>query len=459
MYAFTQSTGNGDMLMRRLFTRNCFVLPWTAMVLSSVLVLSPQIATAWGIHSLLTKVTVDLLPDWEREIIKVEEKGFVERYCIFPDDAKAPDAAPYIIAFPPGERVSLHIPASLERNKAVFDAYLPRVISLLKAGNTAEAMRYFGCVAHYLEDSAAPCHMAYGEIAVPEQGPPLLQMDFFKRFMPIPDEVDQEMLHSRIDNCAMTEDQLQQAVKGYKPRLLGYSVEELIFNLLEEHIAMNRRSSKRVIPMVQALGERDEAKFVALGVPAAADGTRLTADVLHTVLCLATSRLEGQPPLEVSLAERTPVRGSPFSWSDRNHQGQLIRNASGAVLRNMSDPPKLGRHPLKLQMADGSVREFSQGFGVGWRTEYTFLLPRGVFKTFTVYAGNDASLGTEGVNTFEVLLDDKLVATTLKLSGVAQPAQRLDVSLGDATTLTLRCRSEGAPNRTHGVWAEPKLVR
>lgn len=445
--------------MRAAFTSSRFASPWSAMAVLSMMLLSPQVAGAWGIHSLLTQVTVELLPEWEREVIKSEEKGFVQRYCIFPDDAKAPDAAPYIVEFPKELRVSLHIPASVERNKAVFDAYLPRVISLLKEGNTAEAMRYFGCVAHYLEDSAAPCHMAHGEIAVPPGEPPLLQMDFFKRFLPVSDEVDQQMLHARIDACGMTVDQLREAVKGYQPRLLGYSVEELIFNLTEEHLAMNGRSSKQLFPMIQALNEGDEAKFIALGITAAADGTRLTADVLHTVLCLANSRLEGTPPAEVSLADRTPARSSPFSWSDRNHQGRLIRNASGAVQQNMSDPPKLGRHPLKLQMPEGSVREFAKGFGVGWKTEYTFLLPRGVFKKFTVYAGNDAGLGTEGINTFEVLLDGKPAAATPKLTGIAQPAQRLDVPLGDATTLTLRCSSEGAPNRTHGVWAEPTLVR
>jgi hypothetical protein len=442
-----------------MLSRKRFAVPFIVLVICSTLIGSPQAARAWGIHSLLTKVSVQLLPDWQRQTIKAEEKGFIDRYCIFPDDAKAPDAAPYIVKFPPEAKVSLHIPGSLERNKMVFDAYLPQIVSLFQAGKTSEAMHYFGCVAHYLEDSACPCHMAHGEIAVPEQGPPLLQMDFFKRFLSLPDEVDQEMLHSRIDGCPMTEQQLCRAVEGYKPRLLGHSVEEMIFNLLEEHAAMNRRSSKQLIPMLQALADGDEAKFVARGVTAAADGTRLVADVLNTVLCLAQSRLETAPPAEVSLADRTPARGSAFSWSDRNHQGQLIPNASGAYARNMSDPPKLGRHPLKLKMADGSVREFAKGYGVGWKTEYTFLLPRGVFKTFTVYAGNDAELGTEGTNTFEILLDGKPAASTPKLIGAALPGQRLEVPLGNATTLTLRCQSEGRANRIHGVWAEPKLVR
>lgn len=445
--------------MRSMFTMKRSAVPFALLVIGSTLIVSPQAARAWGIHSLLTKASVQLLPDWQREAIKAEEKGFIDRYCIFPDDPKAPDAAPYIVKFPPEAKVSFHIPASLERNKMVFDAYLPQVVSLFQAGKTSEAMHYFGCVAHYLEDSACPCHMAYGEMTVPEQGPPLLQMDFFKRFLPLPDAVDQEMLHSRIDGCPMTEEQLCRAVAGYKPRLLGHSVEEMIFNLLEEHAAMNRRSSKLVFPMLQALADGDEAKFVAHGVTAAADGSRLVADVLNTVLCLAQSRCASTPPAEVCLADRTPARGSAFSWGDRNHQGQLIPNASGARARNMSDPPNLGRHPLKLKMADGSVREFAKGYGVGWKSEYTFLVPRGVFKTFTVYAGNDAELGTEGTAAFVVLLDGKPAATTPKLIGAALPAQRLEVPLGDASTVTLRCQSEGRANRIHGVWAEPKLVR
>lgn len=431
---------------------------WAAVGWCVVVILLPQSVFAWGIHGLLTKVALGLLSPWQRTLIQVEEKPMIQRYCIFPDDAQAKDAAPYIVKFPSEAKISLHIPASLEQNKMVFDAYLPRVVSLLRAGNTTEAMRYFGCIVHFLEDSACPCHMAYGTASVPEGAPPLLQMDFFKRFLPTSDKVDQEMLHSRIDGCGMTEEQLVRAVGAYQPRLLGHSVEELTFQLLEEQMRMNQRSSKRVFPMLQALSTDNESEFIAQGAAAAADGTRLVADALHTVLCIAQQRFDSPLPTEASLADRLPARATAFSWSDANHSGQLLRNASGAVFSNKSDPPKLGRCPLKLKMADGSVRQFALGFGVGGRTEYTFLLPKGQFKTFTVHAGNDAELSGEVNTSFEIALDGKPATATSKMTG-AQPSQRLEVPLGDAETITLRCKAEGPLNRTHGVWAEPKLVR
>lgn len=418
---------------------------------------APQTGWCWGIHPLLSKAAVELLPEWQHTLIKDSEKGFIQRYCNYPDIVREPDAAFHVLKFPAEVKVSHHIPNTLEHQKLLFDAYLPRIVDLLRAGKIDEAMRFFGSLGHFLEDSATPCHMAYGEAMVPPDGPPLLQGDFFKRFMLLPDIVDQEMLHSRIDGCKMTQEQLCKAVEGHRPRLLGHSVEELTFNLLEEHFQMNARSSRLLIPMVAALAAEDEAKFIEHGIQAAANGSRLVADVLYTMLSIAQSRFDTQPETEVSLADRTPARSNPFAWSDKNHLGRLIRNASGAVY-STSDPPQLGRHPLKLKMPDGQVREFAKGYGVGWRSEYTFLLPRGIFKTFTVTAGNDADIGREGTNTFEVLLDDKPVAATPRLKGEAV-AQCLEVSLGEASTLTLRCKSEGPASRVHGVWANPILKR
>lgn len=422
------------------------------------LILWPQTAGAWGIHSLLTQVALSLLPEWQRKAIGKEADNLVRRYCIFPDVVRDADAKPYVLPFPKEAEVSHHIPGTLAQQRLMFDAYLPRVVELLKAGNTVEALRLFGSLMHFIEDSSAPCHMRYGETRVPNDAPPMLQIDFFKRFLPLPDKVDQEMLHARIDSCAVTEAQLREAVGQHKPRLLGHSVEELAFQLLEEHVQMNARASKRLFPMLQALADDDEPRFIALGAQAAAEGTALSADVLYSVLCIAQSRFDAPPPATVSMADRTPAESSPFAWGDKNHQGRLLYNASGAIHSNMSEPAKLGRHPLSLLMPDGAVREFAKGYGVGGRTFYTFLLPRGVFRTFKVYVGNDAALGKQSVTTFEILLDGKPAAASPKFKG-AVPCAELNVPLGDAQSVTLRCQGEGPASTAHGVWAEPVLIR
>lgn len=431
--------------------------PSSIAMLTFAAFFAPGEAAGWGVHDRLTQAAVELLPDWQRAWIKAEEGALVRRYCVFPDFAGDVDAKPYILPFLAEEKISLHIPGQETKHRQLFDAYLSRTMASLKTGETADALRWFGCVAHFLEDSAAPCHMRFGELKFPEDGPPLLQMDFFKRFLPVSEMVDQQMLHSTIDNCPLTVEQLRQAVAGYRPRLLGHNLEEAIFHLLEAHLDANRQGSRQVFPMLVALNANDETRFVACGVEAAAAGTRVVADLLYTMLCLARQRFETRPATEASLADRTPAESSPFSWSDRNHQGRLIPNASGAVHSNMSEPKALGRHALRLKMADGSVREFAKGYGVGWRSEFTFLVPRGVYQTFSVYAGNDAQLGGDGTNRFEVLLDGQPAAATATMKG-AVAAERLEVPLNRAAAITLRCTSEGPPSKTHGVWAEPRLT-
>ncbi|MCX7825019.1 MAG: NPCBM/NEW2 domain-containing protein [Verrucomicrobiae bacterium] len=415
-------------------------------------------AFAWGTnHHHISQAAADLLPPWQREIIKDEIPPFVARYCLYPDVAGHADAKPYIMPVPPDAKALLHLPGGLERNKLVFDYYLPRVVTLFRQGEVKEAMRFFGSVAHYLEDSSCPAHFAHGDIAVPEGGPTLSQPSFIAGLMLLPPDIETEPFHARIDACPVSLAQLKAAVRGYRPRLLGASVDELIFHVLEQHHQMNARTQRLLIPMMQALGERNQSKFVKHGIIAAAEGARLLADVLYSVLSIAQNRFDTRPPGDVCLADFTPARTPPFTWSDRNHQGRLIRNASGSYAHHGGEPPGLGRHPLRLRMPDGKPRTFAKGFGVGWRTEYTFFVPTNVFAKFTVWAGNDAGIGAAGTNTFVVLLDGKIAATSRKMRGLEAPAEFFEIPLAGATNLTLRISSEGLPSRTHGVWAEPML--
>ena len=424
------------------------------------LLLAPLTASAWGPpHHYISQAALELLPAWQQPLLQDQAKPFVERYCLYPDYFFAPDAKPYIMPSPPEVKALLHLPAGLEQNKLVFDYYLPRVVELFRKGDVTNAMKNFGSLTHFLEDSSCPGHMAFGETAVPAGAPTLSQMDFIRRLMPLPDDVDHEFFHYRIDHTPMTLEQLRASVQGYRPRLLGQSVDELTFNLVEEHHQMNARSARHLIPMLQALGEHNTNQFLAHGLAAADNGTRLLADTLFTVLSIAHNRFASPPVRAVSLADYTPARGTPFAWTDPNHQGRLLRNFSGSWFPKGGETDRPGKLPLKLKLPEGEVRTFAKGFGVGWRTEYTFVLPAKLFQRFTVWAGNDAAIGGAGTNTFDVLLDGKVAASTGQLPGHAKAAQLLEVPLGSATNLTLRVQSDGAPKHTHGVWAEPTLHR
>ncbi|MCX6908980.1 MAG: NPCBM/NEW2 domain-containing protein, partial [Verrucomicrobia bacterium] len=296
-----------------------------------------------------------------------------------------------------------------------------------------------------------------GEVAVPEGAQMLSQIEYISRLMPLPEQTRMEWFHSRIDHCPFTLRDLKASVKKHQPRLLGASTEELIFNVVEQHFQMNQRAQQHLIPMIEALGANNMGRFKSEGVAAATESVRLLTDVFYTVLCIAKDRLETSLPREVSLADFTPATGSPFAWSDKNQQGRFLRNASGSWFASVGEFKSLGRQPLKLKMDDGKVKTFKKGFGVGWRTEYTFLMPTNVFATFSVWVGNDAALGAGSTNTFEVLVNGRSAATSAKMPGVEKPAQLLQVPLAGATNLTLRVKSECPPSSTHGVWAEPTL--
>ena len=432
----------------------------TKWLIALVLLAHAARAGAWGEpHAYISQTTIDLLPAWQQPLLGDQVKPFVDRYCIYPDLAFKPDAKPYIMPSPPGVKALLHLPAGMEQNKLVFDYYLPRTIALFREGNTTEAMKYFGCVAHYLEDSSCPAHISYGETAVPEGAQMLSQIGYIAHMMPLSERTSMEWFHSRIDHCPFTQEQLKSAVGKYKPRLLGATAEELIFNVVEQHYQMNQRAQRHLIPMLEALDANDMKKFKSHGIAAAAEAARLLTDVFYTVLCIAKDRVETPLPREVSLADFTPATGSPFAWSDRNHQGRFIRNASGSWFASAGEFESLGRQPLKLKMADGGVKVFKKGFGVGWRTEYTFLLPANVFTSFSVWAGNDAALGAGSTNTFVVLVNGQPAATSARMPGIEKPAQWLQVPLAGATNLTLRVKSECPPSSTHGVWAEPTLKK
>lgn len=416
-------------------------------------------AFAWGPpHEHISRVALERLPEWQREWVKAESENFSKDYCYYPDKFFTPEAKPYVLADPPGMDAVNHLPASREQNEMVFRHYFPRAMEAFAKGSLTDAMKYLGCVTHFIEDSSAPGHVPFGATRVDPLGPQLQQQGWLMDLLNVSDETRTEWVHLRVDHCPFTADDLRKSVGDYEPVLLGETIEELVFRLGERHREMNLRSARQLIPMIMALDRKDDAAFKAHGITAATGGVKLLADTLYTVLCIARGRFDEHTPARVDLSEFTPATGTAFKWSDRNHQGRFIRNASGAWHQREGEPKGIGRQPLKLRMKDGATREFATGFGVGHECEYTFLLPRGVFRAFTVWVGNDAALGTRGRNEFEIQLDDKVVATTGVLTGDA-PAVQLEIPLGEAARLTLRCKSTAKPDFTHGVWAEPILSK
>jgi hypothetical protein len=419
-----------------------------------------QQAWSWGEpHRTIARAVVQTLPAWQRDLIKAEIKDYTYTYCLYPDSApNDPVTKPYVM---PGAGMGMHLPQSRIQNQAILDYYFPLVARNLATNNIREAMRQFGSLTHYLEDSCCPGHIRYGDKGFPEGAPFLNMLEFFKQYMDVPPEKASAALHSVVDAGGFTDAQLAKALEGYKPRLLGATVDEALFFAGQRHEDMHTQAAHHLIPMLQAYFKDDTQTFGAEGLAVAELGARLVADVLYTLICISENKVDpaeaAAVPTSINLADVTMAAGMPFSWRT-NYGNQPVRNASGKSGLVSTDPVDLKAQPLRLLMEDGQVRGFAKGYGVNSGTRYMFLLCPGVFKTFSVTVGNQAGLGDEGDVGFRVLLDGKTVADTAVIEG-RKPARQIKVDLGQARELSLETYGTSPGRKCHAVWAEPVLRR
>lgn len=418
-------------------------------------------------HAMISRVACELLPAWQQRIITNDTEMFAARYCIYPDMPNEAEAKPYLMPNPPGTdsmTAILHNPAGREQNWLVFQYYVPRIVQTLETGKITEGMRWFGALTHYLEDSMAPPHVAYGQSTFPDGSSIISQLDFFMRYMPDSDRIKPGTLHGILDDPPFTIDDLRAAVRGYRPRLLGQAILDTQFMLAEEHQRRYERANKHTIPMIMAVANDDKKALIDHGVACATQAIQLVADALYTFLCAAHNRFTPEERAElardIELADFTPISEQVFRWGVKNYNGRFFRNASGGVGEDRY-PANLGLYPLKLKMPGDALRTFDKGFGVGAETKYTFILPPGAFTTLKVWVGNHAEIGAKGTSKYEVLIDGKVVASSEWMEGLTTPAQLLEVSLGGAERLTFHTMGKGEyiMGNVHGVWANPLLVR
>ncbi len=239
-----------------------------------------------------------------------------------------------------------------------------------------------------------------------------------------------------VDNGGFELEQLRQTYGTYKPRLLGRTIEEAVFNLDLEHERYMTESTKCIVPMLSAYFDDDLEGYGRYGLRAANLSTRLTADFLYTVLCISSNKFEendlAKLPKEFSLTD-VPIA------------------AANKVLPGYAEPI-----PVKLKTADNTIRDFDNGFVVGSDTEYSFIVPPGLFKTLEVRVGQQPECGAEGKCRFEILLDGKSVSKTEEISAKDAP-QLLKVRLEQARTITIKTDGSKKDDKINAVWAQPIL--
>jgi hypothetical protein len=279
--------------------------------------------------------------------------------------------------------------------------------------------------------------------------------------MPVPEKYEHIEFHGIIDNGGFNIEQLRDTVGNYKPKLLGADVNEAIFNISMEYENFVDDAGHYLVPMVSAFLEDNNQLRIQYATAAAAISTRLTADAIYTLFCVAANKFEpnelAKLKNEIYLSDM-PLNTRYKFTSQPNYRGQLLRNKCGTITEpRLTVPEGLKDHPLKLKMSDGTVKTFDKGIGSGPDSQYDFIIPKGLFKTFTVYVGQHAEIGNKGKCGFEILLDGTLATKTSIIKG-NEPAKFIKIKLKNAHKITIK--TTGAKNAyTHAVWAAPILKK
>ena len=219
------------------------------LLLLGALALSVLQLMAWGgpIHNSITGAAYQVLPAWQRDIWSGQRAALVNRYCLIPDFAGMPEYRtefmPYII-LPNGDRFT-HEPHGPRHDVYLMKYYFDKAVERLKAGDLDGASRYAGCLLHFLEDSGSPAHSLPGDN----------QLGLLKDLIPTPEEFIDRPLHGLVEGGDVKVD-----LRDYKPRLLGTSSAEAVFNLIERFNPMVRNARAQIVPILEGIYDHDDCQ-------------------------------------------------------------------------------------------------------------------------------------------------------------------------------------------------------
>lgn len=421
------------------------------LVLLTSLLCTASTALGWGAaHRFITEGALPTLPQWQKDLLGKELALLGSQHCFIPDLVYArKEIRKYAMMDAQPDKfylVELHLPPAPAESYDILRYFLAKAVAELQAGRVDEAAGYLGTLSHALEDWGAPAHSVPGDN----------MFTLMKQFMPPTEEYRHVPMHSPMEGGTFKVD-----LGGYKPRLLGASVDEAAFNLLHRSQQSTIFARSQVIPIMQALYARDEAAANAAQQKAGEVCAAIVADAAYTALCLGQKRLDEQelPALrEADLSPRFPLETPTLAWPQSAFFGKPYwgHPTRGVCLREGKQAVGLRLKCAEAALADKDIED---ALAVGTRTVLTYVLPQGVYDRLEVWAGLHAELGAGGDVIFEIKGGDGKTLAKAQVRG-GQEAQRLSASLaGQSKVQLITTSSSKGSTRNYAVWARPRLVK
>jgi hypothetical protein len=386
------------------------------------------------------------LPAWQTERLGAEHLDrLCSDYTSLQDKhagGKAPELDPYCVV--PGVRVSLHDVNAPEPSAKALLWYIDRIVANLETGETDEAMKYLGVLCHWNEDPGCPS--AHSSPVSEQQ---------LKTLLPPPKEKERfNYLFGAGGIMDVGSYQIPQV--EYRPRLLGRTREELTLRIYQHQRLLKQHAGAHIVPIVQDMMHGDGAKADEHRAAAALDNAKHTADVIYSVVCLATGQFESD-------AE---------TWDDQpltdwlpEFRGRMIPHPYyvSPFLVNQSMDAKRQLHPLQFSGAStvATAQLVEHGYGMGTPFSLDFVLAPGtVFDRFTCQVGLHPTAGSNGAVEFAIVASGQELQRTKPIRSGELPAT-IDVSLPKTDVLKLSLQTiavDGSePSHNLTVWGNPTL--
>lgn len=422
-------------------------------------------------HDFLTRQVIGMLSPEERAVWQPAAAQLVAEYCWYPDwwispDARKRDAArPYV---PITQGVPFHyLPANpVEYNnwrvgdegRLVRLANQPNLhwlhflsgytrtfsaaLDALRQGRVDEAARHVGVMLHVVEDAGSLAHVQEGM-----DGTDAFALTRLLRPPGTDPAMSVSAILSRRDDVGFAND-------GYRPRLLGTRVAEIVFQLYARFAAMIRENRFELVPIVQDIWAGREQRAQARLGSVNRRMCEVGADLLHTLTAVARQQYAADEferlacvPLERMQPIHRPYYLPPYGSTP------IIVNSS------MASDGRLV--PLRLRVR-GEVATYARGLGTGCHAEYllAYDLPPDVYDTFSSAVGLHAELGRSGAIEVEVRLAGQ--RRCIHHFDDNHPAGCVEVAVAGGGLLELVVRDTSGDwgnAHNHVVWGEPRLIR
>jgi hypothetical protein len=407
---------------------------------------------AWGrIHLSITAAAYGALPAWQQDIWAAQRTALINRYCLIPDLAQAPEnraeLGPYTI-LPNGERFS-HLPLGRQKDAYLMEYYIEKTVELLQAGDLDGAARYAGCLLHFIEDCGSPAHTMPGDN----------QLGLLKDLIPTPEEFIDRPLHGLVE-----EGDLKFDLKDYKPRLLGTSSEEATFDLVERFNPMVRNARSQIIPILQGVFDHDSSKMDAGRLRAATMDADVVTDALYTLLSIAKNRFDPAEVAALKVCDLSSV--TPLEVINQSYFPQFTHFSNpypGYPVRGATLEGGTVRRPLLLNVMDnGSVKQktFPHGISLGTYSRLTYALPDRVYDRFECLVGLQPELGSRGAVIFTIYVDGAAVYRSGLMTGQDPAAQKVSLPIWGVRELSFSVEGRSKDRDcNYAVIAQPTLFK